>query len=100
LIGIVSRTVFTVSCAAGLGVRTDVPGAHHSQQQGRQLHAQRRGDGQDERLQARRPEEVAVLEAQLHVLAAELRGLAGRRLSDHEVRRPTPSDAAAALDHV
>lgn len=81
-------------------MRSNVPGAHYSQQQSGQLHAQRRGHGQNERLQAGRAEQVAVPQTQLHVLAVELRGLAGQRLPDREIRRPTPADVTTALDDV
>lgn len=78
----------------------DLSGAHRRQQQSRQLRAQRRGDGQDERRQARGAEEIAILEAQLHVPAAEPGSVARQRLFDRQIRRQTSADAAAALDHV
>jgi len=52
-------------------VRPDLSGAHRGQQQGGQLHAQCRGDSQDERWQARGAEEIVVPEAQLYVPATE-----------------------------
>lgn len=80
-------------------MRPNLSGAHRSQQQGRQLHAQRRGNSQDERWQARSAEEIAVPEAQLDVPAAEPRSVARQRLSNRQVCLQTPADAATALDH-
>jgi len=80
-------------------VRPDLSGAYRGQQQGGQLHAQRRGDSQDERWQARGAEEIAVPEAQLDVPAAEPGSVARQRLSDRQVCRQTPADAATTLDH-
>lgn len=84
----------------GFGVRSNVPGAHNSQQQSWQLHAQHGGHSQNERIQTRSAEEVAILETEFHVLAVELRSVARQRLFDHKVRGPSPTDAATALDDV
>jgi len=79
-------------------VWSDVSGAHRSQQQSGQLDAQHGNNGQNEGLQARGAEEVAVHQTEFHVLETELGSVAGQRLSDREIRRQTPADAAAALD--
>jgi len=80
-------------------MRPDLSSAHRGQQQGGQLHAQRRGDGQDERWQAWGAEKIAVPEAQLHVPAVEPRSVARQRLPDRQVCRQTPTDVTTALDH-
>lgn len=80
-------------------MRSDVSSAHHSQQQGRELYAQRGGHGQDEREQAGNPEKITVYQTEFHVLEVEPGDVAGQRLSDHEVRHQAPADAATALDN-
>lgn len=63
--------VTSLSMRLGLGMRSDISGSRHSQQQSGDFDTQCGDHSQDKRIQAWGAEEITVYQTEFHVLEAE-----------------------------